>query len=97
MLTFRRLLFKKVTITHKDCFLNIKGSICNIPVEANAVVYILPRGADSYSLIFVKFKRKLSIRGHVNLEVVLPEAVQLALVCLKQNNLFYHGIRIDIV
>ena len=90
-------MFKKVTITHKDCFLNIKGSICNIPVEANAIVYILPPGADSYSLIFVKFKRRLSIRGHVNLEVVSPEAVQLALVCLKQNNLFYHGIRIDIV
>ena len=97
MLTFRRLLFKKVTITHKDCFLNIEGSIYNIPVEANGIVYILPRGADSYSLIFVKLKRRLSIRGHVNLEIVSPEAVQLALVCLKQNNLFYHDIRIYIV
>ena len=35
-------------------------------------------------------------RGDVYLEAVLSEAVQLALLYLKQNNPFYHDIRIDI-
>ena len=53
------------------------------------------RGADSKGLIFVRLKRKLSFRGRVYLEAVSPEAVQLALLYLKQNNPFYHDIRID--
>ena len=40
--------------------------------------------------------RKLSFCGHVHLEAVSPDAVQLVLVYLKQNNPIYHDIRIDI-
>ena len=40
----------------KDCFLKLKGSICNTPFEANDIVYILSRGTDRNGLIFVKLK-----------------------------------------
>ena len=53
-------------------------------------------GEDSNGLIFVKFKQKLSFRGHVYLEAVSPEAMQLVLMYLKQDNPFYRDIRIDI-
>ena len=65
-------------------------------MKENDIVNVLPRGADNNGLIFVKLKRKLGFRGDVYLEAVSPEAVQLALVYLKQNNPFYHDIRIDI-
>ena len=96
LLIFRRLLFKKVTIMPKGCFPKLKGKIRNITVETNDIANVLPRGADSNGLIFVKINQKLSYRGHVYLEPVSPGAVQLALVYLKQNNPFYHKIRIDI-
>ena len=96
LLIFRRLLFKKVTTMPKGCFPKLKGKIWNITVETNDIANVLPRGADSNGLIFVKINQKLSYRGHVYLQPVLPGAVQLALVYLKQNNPFYHKIRIDI-
>ena len=80
----------------KRCFPKLKGAICNIPVETYDIVNVLPRGAGSNGLILLKLKRKLSFRGHVYLEAASPESVQLALVHLKQNNPFYHDIRIDI-
>ena len=80
----------------KGCFPKLKGAICNIPVETNGIVNILAGGADSNGLIFVKLKRKLSFCGHVYLEALSPEAVQLILMLLKQNNPFYHDKRIDI-
>ena len=89
-------MFKKVTIMPKGCFPKLKGKIWNITVETNDIANALPRGADSNGLIIVKINQKLSYRGHVYLEPVSPGAVQLALVYLKQNNPFYHKIRIDI-
>ena len=89
-------MFKKVTIMPKGCFPRLKGAICNIPVETNDMVNVLPRSADSNGLILVKFMRKFSFRGHLYSEAVSPEAVQLASAYLKQNNSFYHNIRIAI-
>ena len=66
VLVSRRLLFKKVTIMPKGCFPKLKGAICNIVVETNDIVNVLPRGANSSDL-FVKLKRKLSFRSHVYL------------------------------
>ena len=83
VLISRRMFFKKVTIIPKGCFPKLKCAISNIPVETNDIVNVLPRGADSTGLIFVKLKRKLSFCGHVYLEAVSQEAVQIALVYLK--------------
>ena len=42
---------KKIAIMHgKGGFSNIKGSICNIPIEAANICNILPRPADSNEL-----------------------------------------------
>ena len=46
----------------------LKGAICNVPLEADNVCNILPRGADSNGIIMVKLKRKLMYRGHVYFE-----------------------------
>ena len=92
----RKKLFKKFTITRKACSPKLKGAICNIPVETNNTVNVLSRGWDSNGQLFGKLKLKLSFRGRVYFEAVSPEVVQLALVYLKQNNPFYHDIRIEI-
>ena len=71
----------------------IKGSICNVPVEADNICNILPRGMDSNGLIFVKLKRKLCYRGHVLFEPVRPDQVEEALHYLTTslNLLAEHG------
>lgn len=43
----------------------IKGSICNVPIEAAIICHILPRAAVSNELFVVKLKRDLKYRGHV--------------------------------
>ena len=40
----------------KGCFPMLVGAICNIPVKTNDTVSVLPHGADSNGLIFVKIK-----------------------------------------
>ena len=67
----------------------IKGAICNVPVDVSEINKILPRGADSNGLISVKLKRKLTYRGHVLFEPVLPDNVQNTLEFLKNNNPLY--------
>ena len=94
LLISRGLLFKKVTIMPKGCFPKLEDTVCSIPVETNDIAHVLPRGVDSNDLIFVTIKQKLSYRGTAYLEAVSPEAAQLALVYLKQNNPFYHEIKI---
>ena len=45
----------------KGKFSKIKGSICNIPIEAANTCNILPRPAVSNGLIIAKLKRDLNI------------------------------------
>ena len=62
----KRIIFKKIAIMHgKGEFANIKGSICNIPIETANICNILPRPADSNGLIVVKLKQDLKYRVHV--------------------------------
>ena len=69
----KRTLFMKIAVMHgKDKFSKIKGSICNIPIEAANTCNILPRPAISNGLIIVKLKRDLKYRGHVYFEPVRP-------------------------
>ena len=39
---------------------NIKGEICNVPIDVGEVKKVLPRGADGNGIITVKLKWKLS-------------------------------------
>ena len=78
----------------KGEFSKIKGSICNIPVEAANICNILPRPAVSNGLIFVKLKRDLKYRGHVYFEPVRLHIIYQALTYLKLHNKYYEDISI---
>ena len=78
----------------KGDFSKIKGSICNIPIEAANIYNILPRPAVSNGLIVVKLKRDLKYRGHVYLEPVHPHIVYQTVNYLKSYNKFYEGVSI---
>ena len=95
VLIAKRILFKKVTIMQKGQFPKIKGAICNVPIQEDNVVNVLPRQADSNGLIIVKLKRKLEYRGHMYFEAVRPRFVLEALQYLKNNNHFYKNVEID--
>ena len=72
----QRILLKKVLIMHwKGEFAKIKGSICNVLIEASNICKVLPRPADSNGLILVKPKRHLKYRGHVILRSMRPTVV----------------------
>ena len=73
-------MFKKTAMMHgKAEFFEIKGSICNIPIETANICNILPRPAVSDGLIVVKLKRDLKYWGHVYFETVRPHVVYQAL------------------
>ena len=95
VLISKRLFFKKITIMHgKGEFPKIKGSICNIPVEAANICNILPRSVVSNGLIVVKLKRDLKYRGRVYFEPVRPHIIYQALTYLKLHNIYYKDISI---
>ena len=61
ILISKRIIFKKIAIMHgKWEFAKIKGSTCNIPIEAANICNILPSLADSNGLIVVKLKQDLN-------------------------------------
>ena len=92
----RRILFKKIAIMPKGQSPKLKGAICNVPLESDSVCDTLPRGADSNGVVMVKLKRKLMYRGHVYFEPVRPDVIKTALNFLKEHNLLYRDITINI-
>ena len=82
---------------HEKCeFSIIKGSICNIPIEAENMFNILPRLAVSYGLIIIQLKWDFKYRGHVCFKVVchIRHIIYQALTYLKLHNKFYKYISI---
>ena len=71
----KRILFKKIFIMPKGQAPKMKGAICNVPLEAEDVSDILPRGADSNGILYVKLKRKLMYNGHKYFDSVRPYIV----------------------
>ena len=59
----KRIFFSKIIIMPKDQFANLKGTICNVPIEADTLSNTLPRGIDSNGLILLKLKRNLCYRA----------------------------------
>ena len=91
----KRLLFKKIAIMPKGQSPKLKGAICNVPIETDAVCNVLPRGADSNGIVMVKLKRKLAFRGHVNFEAVRPDVIFNVLEYLKISNHLYTDVIIN--
>ena len=78
----------------KGQFPKVKGSICNVPVEAN-VCEVLPRGINRNNIVFVQLKRKMSHAHHVYSEAVRPDFLISILNYLKENNELYSDIKIS--
>ena len=96
VLISKRIIFKETAIMHgKSEFAKIKGSICNIPIEAAKICNIFPRLADSNGLILVKLKRDPKYRGYVYFGPVLPNVIYQALNYLKTQDKFYEDISIS--
>ena len=95
ILISKRILFKKISIMPKGQQPKIRGAVCNIPIQTNAVSNCLPRKTDN-EILFVKLKRKIIFHGHVYFESVRPNFVEIALNYLKHSNPFYSDILIHI-
>ena len=54
---------------------NLKGVLCNIPIDVVDVCNTLPCPADSNGIVIVKLNRKLQYRGHVYFESVRPKFI----------------------
>ena len=76
-------------------FPKIKGIVCNIPIETEAVCNVLPRTLDDSNVIFMKLKRKLCYNGHVLSETVRPEIIFSILDHLKNVNPLYRHINVQ--
>ena len=75
-------------------FSKIKGSICNILIEASNICNILPRPAASSELIGFKLKRDLKYMLHKYLEPVRPITVHQTLTYLKSHDKLYKYLSI---
>ena len=83
----------KVAIMPKGQFPQLKDAICNIPIETMDITNT--QGGDSSGLLMVKLKRKLNFWGHVYFQAVSPEFIHATLSYLKENNVSYSNINID--
>ena len=68
VLIARRFLFEKTSIMVKGYSSQLKGVLCNIPIDVINVCNTLPRPADSKVIIIVKLKRKCQYRDNVYFE-----------------------------
>jgi len=88
----KRILFKRITIMPKGQCPKIKGSICNVPIKADEICNVLPRGMDNNGVVQVALKKKLNFKSNVYLESVRPNIVQDVLSYLKMANPLYANI-----
>ena len=92
----QRIVFEKIVIMPKGKQRQIKGVICNVPVDCEHTCRILPRPPARSGIIMLKLKRKREFRGHVYFQAVRPQFLQNALSWLQANNPLYENITIDI-
>ena len=85
VLIARRLLLRKISIMPKSQSAKLKGTLCNVPIDAVDVCKTLPRPADSNRIVIVKLKRKLQYRCYVYFESVRPNVIMRLLQYLKLN------------
>eukprot|EP00111_Clytia_hemisphaerica_P014081 TCONS_00041443-protein len=92
----KRLLFKRITIMSKGQAPKMKGAICNVPIKADDICNILPRGMDNNGVVRVALKKKMSFKSNVYFEPVRPQFVREVLIYFKNNNPLYSDIKINL-
>ena len=80
----KRLLFKKVTTMPKGQCPKIKGAICNVPINADDISKVLPRGMDNNGVAQQCLKKRFNFKSHVSFEAVRPKVVHAVLDLLKK-------------
>ena len=80
----------------KGQFPKITGAICNVPIEAEDICNVLPRGMDNNGVVQVALKKRLRFKSNIYLEPVRPDKVKEVLTYLKSSNFLYSNIEIDI-
>ena len=86
----KRTLFKEIAkMSNKDDFLKIKGSICNVPIEAANICNLLTRSAVSNKLIVGKLKRDPKCRDHLYSKPTCPRISYQTLTYLRSDNKFH--------
>ena len=73
----------------------IHGPAVNIPIKLDSVVDTLPRLPDQSQLIPLKFKRKMSYKGHYMYDFITPQKIIVGLELLKASNPHYESIQIN--
>ena len=66
----KRLLFKKVTIMPKGQCSKIKVAICNVPINADYICKVLPRGMDNNGVVQLYFTKRINFKSHALFEAV---------------------------
>ena len=84
VITAKRLLFKKVTITPQGQCPKIKDTICINPINADDICKVLPRGMDNNGVVQVCLKKRINFKSHVLFEAVRPKVVHGVLDFLKK-------------
>ena len=92
----KRLLFKKVTIMPKGLCSKIKGTICNVPINADDICKVLPRGMDNNGVVQLCLTKRLNFKSHALFEAVRPKVVHGVLDFFKKNNALYYDIDINL-
>ncbi len=70
----------------------LQGPCINVPTNLQTVCDFLPRLPDEARVILLKFKRKLTYKGHYMYDTVRPAVVLAWLQWLKENNPLYKDI-----
>ena len=96
VLISKRLLFKKIAIMPKGQSPKMRGTICNVPIRADDVCNILPRGMDNNGIVQVALKKRMRFKSNVYFEAVRPEFIREILLYLKENNTLYSDIEINV-
>ena len=73
----------------------IHGPAVNIPVQIDRIITTLPRLPDDSQLVPLKFKRKLSYKGHYMYDFITPEKILDALRWLKLHHPQYANVAIN--
>ena len=92
----KRLLYKKITIMPKGLAPKMKSTICNIPINAEDICNVLPRGMDNNGIVRVALKKRMQFKSNVYFEPVRPDFTREVLLYLKANNALYADIEINI-
>ena len=72
----KRLLYKKITIMPKGLAPKMKGTICNIPINAEDICNVLPRGMDNNGIVRVALKKRMQFKSNVYFEPVRSDFIR---------------------